>query len=209
MAIYKDLNDYEIMYLVEENDEYASEVLFDKYRPIILKIASQYKNEAKKYGLEMDDLVQEGYLGLYNAIQTYDSNNDVLFYTYALVSIRSKILNILTIRGAGKNRLLNQAVSLSSEVSGIDDVSLIDILEDKSVLLPHFILEENEFSNVIHDFLLSIDFDKALIFELKLNGFKNIDIAELLNVQIKYVSNTLFRIRKQFKQYLNSMKFYF
>ena len=204
MAIYKDLNDYEVMYLVEENDEDAKELLFDKYKPIVFKIASQYKDEAKKYGLEIEDLIQEGYLGLYSAIQTYDSNNDVLFYTYAIISIRSKILNSLTVKSAGKHKSLNQGISLSSQVSVGDDVFLIDVLEDKNAILPHLMVEENEIELMVHDFLLSLEFSHSLIFELKLNGFKNKDIVELLDLPLKYVSNTLFQIRKKMREYLKN-----
>lgn len=202
MGVYRDLNDYEIMYLIEEQDESAKELLFEKYRPIVLKIASYYKSEAKKCGLEMDDLVQEGYLGLYGAIQTFDSSNNVLFYTYALVSVRSKILNVLTIRNAVKHRTLNESVSLSKPISGGDEGSLIDVLEDKSALMPHLMVEENEIERIIHDFILSLEFSHALIFELKMNGFKNSDIVQLLDIQLKTVSNILFQIRKKLREYL-------
>ena len=205
MAIYKDLNDYEVMYLVEENNEDAKELLFEKYKPIVLKIASQYKNEAIRYGLEMDDLIQEGYLGLYSAIQTYDVNNEVLFYTYAIICIRSKILNSLTVTGAGKHKGLNQGVSLFSQISATDDVILMDILEDKNAVLPHLMLEENEMENIIRGFLLSLDFSHSLILELKMNGFKNNDIVELLDMPLKYVSNALFQIRRKLRTYLDTI----
>lgn len=204
MGVYRDLNDYEVMYLVEEQDENANELLFEKYRPIVIKIASQYKDEAKKCGLEIEDLVQEGYLGLYSAIQTYDSNNNVLFYTYALISIRSKILNSLTLKGAIKHRSLNQGVSLSNILSSMDDVVLMDVLEDKNAVQPHLMVEENEFEKIIHNFLLSLEFSHSLILELKMNGFKNGDIVKLLDLPLKYVSNVLFHIRKKLREYLKN-----
>lgn len=204
MAIYKDLNDYEIMYLVEENDEDAEMILLEKYKPIIFKIASQYKKEAKKCGLEIDDLVQEGYLGLYSAIQTYNSSNNVLFYTYAIFSIRSKILNCLTSSNAMKNRGFNQSISLFKNISGGNDGILMDILEDENALLPHLKLDEHEMEIKIHEFMLSLDFSYSMIFELKINGFKNNDIANLLDFSMKYVSNVLFRIRKKLQFYLDS-----
>ena len=41
MKNYRDLNDYEIMYLVEENDD-AKELLLEKYKPIIINMAIKY-----------------------------------------------------------------------------------------------------------------------------------------------------------------------
>lgn len=206
MGMYRDFNDYEVMYLVEEQNEDAREILFQKYKPIILKLAYQYQNEARLYGLEVDDIIQEAYLGLYQAIQTYDSNNNVLFYTYAMISIRSKILNCLTMKKADKHKHLNQGISLFHPLSMVEDGSLIDILEDKKALLPHLMVEEKELKVVIHNFLLTLDFLSACVFELKMNGFQNQDIMKLLDVSLKSVSNILFRVRKKLKDYLKLEK---
>lgn len=205
MNTYRDLNDYEVMYLVEDQDESAKELLFDKYRPIILKIAAHYKNDAKKCGLEMDDLVQEGYLGLYSAIQTFDESNNVLFYTYALVSIKSKMLNILTVTSANKHNALNQGISLSRPISIDSNDCLFDVLENKNAVPPHLIVQENEVEQIFHKFLLSLDFSHSLVFELKMNGFKNSDIMKLLDIPLKRVSNILFQIRKKLRKYLEQL----
>ena len=39
---YRDINDYEQLYLVAENDDEAEEVIFRKYKPIIYAIADKY-----------------------------------------------------------------------------------------------------------------------------------------------------------------------
>ncbi len=202
MGVYKDLNDYEVMYLVEEQDENAKDVLFQKYRPIIQKIASQYKTDAKRCGLEFEDLVQEGYLGLYSALNTYDSKSNVLFYTYAIISIRSKILNILTLRNARKHYYLNNGISLSNVIFDQEECELINFLEDKSAIKPHLLLEDIEFEQNIRKFLLNLDFIQSSILELRMNGFSNHHIALLLELSIKQVSNSLFQIRKKLREYL-------
>lgn len=202
MADYKDLNDYEVMYLVEENDENAKEVLFNKYKPLILKIAYQYQKQAKLCGLELDDLIQEAYLGLYYAIQTYDASNDALFYTYAIISIRSKILNCIKGKGSTKHRYLNQGISLYHTILDSDEGMLIDSLEDKNALLPHLMIEENELHIIFKKFLLTLDFQQSCVFELRMNGFQNKDISALLEIPLKKVSNIVFRIRNKLKIYL-------
>lgn len=203
MGMYKDLNDYEIMYLVEENDDIANELLFEKYRPIILNIAIKYKEEAKKYGLELDDLIQEGYVGLYNAMKTYNQNKDSLFYTYALISIRSKILNLIRCNNNCKNSALNNSLSLYEKSVNFNDISLLDVISDEKCINPSDNLLEKEFNSIIADFLYSLDFNYALIFELRLNGFCNKDISLLLDVSNRSVTNNIFRINKKLKNYLN------
>ena len=39
---YKKLNDYEVMYMIKENDDYSREILLKKYMPIVSKISSKY-----------------------------------------------------------------------------------------------------------------------------------------------------------------------
>ncbi len=201
MGKYKDLNDYEVMYMIQENDEEAKDILFQKYRPIIVAFAKKNLETAKKYGLELDDLIQEGYLGLYGAIKNYKTEEGTTFYTYANVSIRSKILNCVLRKSIEKRNILSP-LSLSETISTENDISLMDVLEDKNALLPHLVIEENDLSNQIKEFMLSLEFPGSLIFELKLNGFAMNDIVCLLDLSYKTVSNNLYHMRKEFKTYL-------
>lgn len=60
--------------------------LWDEYRPFIYKIALQYSGYA-----EMDDLMQEGYLGLYSAAIRFDQNAGASFLTYVAFWIRQRM----------------------------------------------------------------------------------------------------------------------
>ena len=200
MGTYRDLNDYEIMYMVEESDE-AKDLLFDKYRPIIINMANKYRIEAKKIGLELEDLVQEGYVGLYGAIKNFNPSEDTLFYTYALISIRSKILNCLKQNSCQKYQSLNNSISLSKPVFEDEDSTLIDYIVDKNAVSPEDIIEEVEILNYVSDFLYTLNINLACILELNINGFNNHDIVQLLDCSYKRVTNSLFRIKKRLNKY--------
>lgn len=203
MVNYKNFNDYEIMYLVGENDEFANNILLNKYRPVIVKAASKYYSEASRYGLEMDDLIQEGYIGLYDAMKNYNSNMNVLFYTYAMISIFSKIMNCVKMRKAQKHACLNQSISLSQPISNLsEDMILLDVLEDTHTLSPACYVEEMELEENLKSFILSLDDLHSSVFELKLNGFKNGDIGTLLDISPKNVTNILYKLRKKLQLYL-------
>lgn len=66
------------------NDELIE--LWNKHRPFIYKTALQYSGYA-----EMDDLMQEGYLGLYSAAIRFDESAGVSFLTYAAFWIRQRM----------------------------------------------------------------------------------------------------------------------
>lgn len=201
MKNYRDLNDYEIMYLVEENDD-AKELLLEKYKPIIINMAIKYQKEGKKMGLELDDLIQEGYMGFYSAIKNYNPDGKAMFYTYAILSIKSKILNCIKKYNTYKHRTLNQSISLSQPISSISDTTFIDLIVDDKVINPEDAVQELEISQKLKPFLYSLDIESAAIFELSLNGFSNVDIHKVLDYPLKNVANILFHIRKKFEKCL-------
>jgi RNA polymerase sigma factor (sigma-70 family) len=59
-----------------------------EYTPLVHYFARQYA----RYGLSLDDLVQEGLLGLLEACKRYDAGRDASFETYAGYWIKKYIL---------------------------------------------------------------------------------------------------------------------
>ena len=49
---YKKYNDYELVYMVRENDDISQDILFKKYDPILRKIAGEYHSKFKSNGYE-------------------------------------------------------------------------------------------------------------------------------------------------------------
>ena len=104
---YKNINDYEILYLVSEDKDSNYDILFQKYLPIIKSISSKYFPFASNHGVEYQDLVQEGFLALNNAITTYQDNEKTIFYTYACVCIERHLATYCRSLAAQKHQILN------------------------------------------------------------------------------------------------------
>ena len=83
-------NDYELLYMVRENDEFSSRILLEKYYPIIKNISIEYYNKYKNFGYDLEDFIQEALLAFYKAVDTFNENRNVLFYTYLCVCIHRK-----------------------------------------------------------------------------------------------------------------------
>ena len=60
----------------------------DKYLNLVRKIAHSFKST----GLEFDDLVQEGLIGLYEAHKKFDEKRGATFITFATHCIKNRIL---------------------------------------------------------------------------------------------------------------------
>ena len=55
---YNELNDNELVYLCQENNEEAENKLIEKYKGLILGIIKEYISNAQIKGLEISDLYQ-------------------------------------------------------------------------------------------------------------------------------------------------------
>ena len=75
-----------------QGDRRSRERLIAEYLPLVRAISSRYRD----LGVPFDDLVQEGSLGLLEAIERYDAQRSDDFEPYARFRIRRAIRNALT-----------------------------------------------------------------------------------------------------------------
>lgn len=188
-------NDYELMYLVSEDNEKALEVIIEKYQPVVKKIAYHYLLSCNDIKLEYEDLVQEGEIGLIKAIKAYNSNNKNLFYTFALLCIKRSILSYINKSFTNKNLSLIKAIS-------VDNNSYLDSLIEYNEPLDY--VEDNDYYREIVAFKCLLDFKDSLIFELRYNSFTYLEISNLLDISEKEVDNRMLKIRNKLKKYLYS-----
>ena len=92
----------------------------DGYRWLVESIAHRYKHP----GVELDDLVQEGFCGLFVAAKLWREDGGVPFGYFALFRIRESIRDAL--RHSGKLRIASE-VSMD-EVGEASGLSLHDVL---------------------------------------------------------------------------------
>ena len=88
---YKDINDYEVLYLVEENQSDYKEIMFKKYEPILKRLSSKFFYKMKNLGVEFEDVYQEALIGFNYAIDHFDFSKDDKFYTYAIICVKSRL----------------------------------------------------------------------------------------------------------------------
>lgn len=182
---YKDLNDYEVIYRIRENDDLALNEMFLKYEPIVISIAKKYFSFVRKFGMEFEDLLQEGRLAVNNAINTFDATSNTLFYTYVSICIERSMMTI--------SRNLSRKKRFSV-VNNIDSEALI-LLPDISYEPSSYIFDKfNKDQFVCYKNMFEIE--DSCIFELKYNGFSYKEISELLDISLRYVDSRLCKIRK-------------
>lgn len=196
---YKELNDNELVYLCAESNEEAANLLVSKYKNCILSILKDYLKEYNIVGVEIADLYQEGLIGLVHAINTFDKDRDVTFYTYANTCIKTSLMSAIRQTFRMKNRILNNSCSLDNLILD-SNYSFYELFMDYRND-PDLVVSENEEEDeIIENIKSKLSKNELAIFELKLKGLSNKEIAELIDKDKKYVENTMFRINKKYKE---------
>lgn len=177
--MYREINDYEMLYLICDNDDNNYEICLEKYYPLITKFACKYKNILKKMGFEIEDLIQVGYITLLQTIKGYngDKNNN-LFYTYFLKSLENSYIGLIRNNNSNKKKVLNEAISYDNFFPN-SELTYAEIFPDPDTLDIDYI---NESGLRYHNFKNSLEFDLACILDLKMEGYKNKEIEILLNL---------------------------
>ena len=112
--MHENMNDNELLFLINENDEIAFETLIKRYETIINNVINKYKNKAINIGLEVKDLRQEGLVGLTTAVKTFSETKEASFRTYANILIERTIQDLIKSHDRIKYRSLNSAISLDT-----------------------------------------------------------------------------------------------
>ena len=199
MKKYQDLNDYELLYMVSENNQDAKDLIFEKYKPLILNFACKYYRVGKKLGLELDDFIQEGYFGLFQAFSNFTDDKECLFYTYAFRSINSKMHNLCVRNSTNKNKALNDSISLFRQLDLENENTLLDIIEDKNSPSPELESDCYDFYNTLKDYIYCDSILKGSILELKLNGFTINNMALILGRSRNYIAKLFNQIKRDLK----------
>ena len=113
--------------LAQAGDTAARELLLENNLGFIRKTALEVHGKAGESGLDVDDLVQEGCIGLLSAIDRFDAVRGMKFLTYAAPAIRNAMTDCIRAALSQFERRL--------EGDGIQRVYLDDVLDVDERLL--------------------------------------------------------------------------
>ena len=178
--MYREIDDYEILYMIQENNDYY-ELILEKYKPLIITICKQRLSGIKEMGYELEDLIQIANMAVYEAIKTYSEYENAKFYTYVAKCIHNRLNTELRNNSSDKKKALNTAISYDANIPGTN-TPLIDILEDKTVINPYQYLDIKELKDKYIYYLNSLPFEVAGVYQLRLQGFNQSEIQTLLNI---------------------------
>ena len=189
----------------QAQDYDAMDALMQRYKGIVRKRA----RSLFIIGGDQDDLMQEGMIGLFKAIQDYDKSKEAVFSTFAELCISRQLYSAVKSSTRKKNIPLNTYVSIYSPVYSeqgeeTEGSFMVDHSLEAAELSPEEILIDRE--NVcslrckIEECLSAME---KQVFDLYMEGMTYQEIARHLDKEPKSIDNALQRIKSKVNKALN------
>ena len=193
---YSNIKDEDLIRKIKSGDNNALDYLLKKYQEVVNMKVSRYFI----IGAEKEDIIQEGLIGLYKAIKSFDPEKQNSFKSFANLCIERQLITAIKSSNRQKHMPLNSYLSLNMSAydDDDDDTSIYDIFDANIIEDPLDTITKKEYyksvENIIEKSLST--FEKNVLNEL-VNGSSYTVIAQKLDSPVKSVDNAIQRIRKK------------
>ena len=192
------MNEQELLALARQGDGTATDLLLEKYKPLVRKKA----RTLYLIGGENDDLIQEGMIALYKAIRTYDDSYESSFASYATLCIENKLYNVIKGANRLKNVPLNTYVSLYAPMNTDENTNsreiLADTLQPTELTNPEdIIIDKENVMDIESTIKKRLSKFEQQVVTLYIDGNNYQQIAAILDKTPKSIDNALQRIKNK------------
>ena len=192
---YTQMTDEKLIENIKQQDQAALNCLIERYNDIV----NMKANKFFMIGAEKEDMIQEGMIGLYKAVKSYDLEKQNSFKTFANMCIERQLITAVKNSNRQKHIPLNSSISLNSAAyEDNEDMDKIDVLDLKELNDPSDIIADKEyFKNMETKIKENLSkFELQVLYEYE-KGKTYAAIAEKLNTKTKSVDTAIQRIRKK------------
>lgn len=186
----------ELVHMAQQGDSDAFNRIIALYQPLVRKKASSYFI----VGGDGDDIVQEGMIGLYEAVQNFDPEKHIPFGAFAEMCIVRQIMTAVKAATRQKHIPLNSYVSLNKPVDDeenrgalVENQISFRVEDDPEQLLIHK-EEQEKMTDLIGKALSPLE---SRVLALYLEGKSYQDISHMLHKPVKSIDNALQRVKRK------------
>ena len=194
----KNLTDEQLVKSAQQNDSLAMTTILERYKGMV-------KAKARGFflsGGDMDDLIQEGMIGLHRAVVDYTESRGASFRSFALLCVHRQIIDAIKQDGRKKNIPLTNYASIN--IPEDDETAYVYSIEAVGANPEDIFLkkEANDiFLETMKSQLSQLDYK---VLELYLLAYSYNDIAQSVEITVKQVDNAIQRIKKKIAKSLNN-----
>lgn len=187
-----DLDDATLCQKVIEGDSIAEEELVNRYTRLVRIFARPLFLS----GGDSEDLIQEGMLGLLQAIRSYQSGRDASFHTYAGICIRHRLYSAIKAAKRGKHAPLNDYIPFEPPLFDGTSTNLISSEESPEDM----VIYQEELNERLTSLNKILSGFEAEILPHYLDGLTCFEISKRVSRSPKAVDNAVQRIRRKVAQ---------
>lgn len=196
----ENLTDEQLVKIAQSGDNEALEAILSRYKNLIYSKSKPYFLA----GADDDDIIQEGFIGLYKAVKDFDGDRFPFFKVFAGVCVTRRIITAVKAASRKKHQPLNSYVSLDKNTYDDDsDTTLLDVMAFDELQDPEAILIDRErvdgMEYKINKVLSKLE-TEVLVYYLE--GMSYSEIAGKLGKDTKAVDNAIQRIKKKLENTL-------
>lgn len=195
---FKSMTDEEIIGCVRQGDGGAVEYLLEKYKELV-------KGKARTLyliGGDGDDLIQEGMIGLYKAIQGFDGTKESSFYHFAQLCVNRQLYTAVEASQRKKHSPLNSYISLDSVAADEQAYHHGSEMINAGISPEELVIGRESAIQLRHEIMKSLSAFECEVIKLYLDGAGYVKIAEKLNKDEKSIDNALQRIKTKIRNHI-------
>ena len=186
---YTQMTDEKLIENIKKDDKMALDCLMERYNDLV----NMKANKFFMVGAEKDDMIQEGMIGLYKAVKSFDAEKENSFKTFANMCIERQLITAVKNSNRQKHIPLNSSVSLNAAAyEDNEDMDRLDVLNIKTLNDPSDIIADKEYFKSMEEKIKNnlSKFELSVLAEYE-KGKSYASIAENLNTKIKSVDTAI------------------
>ena len=199
-------SDETLCQLVAGGSREAEEALVTRYNRLVRTCARPFF----LVGGDSEDLIQEGMIGLFKAVQDYDPKEGASFSSFAGLCVSRQMYTAIKASQRKKHLPLNSYVSIYASASDNPEengLSIVDTIEAGKESNPELMILGEEYTNAFEEELKEkLSKLERKVLYLHLQGMEYLKIAEFMDKSPKTIDNALQRIKAKARQLLEEKR---
>ena len=203
---YEKTTDEQLISRLRGGEKPIMDFLMEKYKGLV----RQKAKAMYLWGGENDDLIQEGMIGLFKAVEDYEPDAGASFYSFAELCISRQMYTAIKASQRKKHLPLNSYVSLytsGKREDGKEALPLAETIEAGAESNPEELLLNTEYANAFEEELKDqLSKLENRVLYLHLMGMDYLKIAEVMDKSPKAIDNALQRIKGKARHILEEKR---
>ncbi|MTI71920.1 MAG: sigma-70 family RNA polymerase sigma factor [Firmicutes bacterium] len=159
-------------------DKEALEKLLNKLKPLVLSSINKYYNKIDKY----DDLIQEGFEVIINAINDFDEDKGCYLLGYIKLMLKYYYLD--------KSKYEKKTISLNKVISNEDEsLELLDMIKDEKPLMEEMMIEDESRKTLWESISKLTKRQRQIIYLYYFNNKSLKDVSKELSISYRTAVN--------------------